>query len=113
MSSFRPQIQAIRESHGTPSGRGGSRGGGRGGCGGRGGRGGRYQKEKRKLEELQVENQALSRKLASLQSATTPPDTNTSDNVDPVIALAVPTPTNAGDAFGGRSSMQRRSGSNA
>jgi hypothetical protein len=110
MSSFRPQIQSIRESHGSPSGggRSGGRGGGRGARGGRGGRGGRYQKEKRKLEELQVKNEQLSRKLAALQS--TGGVIPTSD-VTPVITPA-PASSNAGDAFGGRDSMQRHSGSN-
>jgi hypothetical protein len=59
------------------------------------------------LEELQVENETLSRKLASLQSteggATVPGDTKPAK---PAIAPA----DNAGDAFGGRDSM--RSGNN-
>jgi hypothetical protein len=105
MAAFRPQIISIRESHGAPS---GGRGGGRGGgFGGRGGRGGRHQKAKRKLEELKVQNETLSRQLAALQStenASIPGDTT------PVVLPAAT--TNAGDAFGGRDSMQRRPGSN-
>jgi hypothetical protein len=62
------------------------------------------------LEELQVENEALSRKLASLQSTEGAAPT---EDAKPVVPPVAPASANAGDAFGGRDSMQRRSGTNA
>jgi hypothetical protein len=68
------------------------------------------------LEELQVENEMLSLKLAALQStggSNTPGDvTPVIAHATPVVAPAAPAPTNAGDAFWGRASMQRLTGSN-
>ncbi len=72
--------------------------------------GGRYQKEKRKLEELQVENESLSRKLAALQS--TAGGTTTPGNAMTIVATVASAITNAGDVFVCRDSMQRRPGSN-
>ena len=109
MAPFRSQIMTHRATQ-----PGYSRGSGRDGeRGGQAERVGRYQKAKRKLDALQIEHATLNRTLAALQS------TGGTVVATPAIATVVPTSsdvaatnTNAGDAFGGRESMQGRPGSN-
>jgi hypothetical protein len=90
MKQFRDQIIKIRNKHGTSSGK--NKGGGRGK--------GRpvpshVTKAKRKIQQLKKKNDDLTRKLSSLK---TPNDDKQSKSKDK---------DNAGDAFGGKSSMKK------
>jgi hypothetical protein len=76
---FREQIMGIRKKHGK---------------GGGGGRSNSRNKAKRKLQQLEKTNEELQRNLSALQKSTTDDDKEKNDN--------------AGDAFGGKSSMHKK-----
>lgn len=92
LKPFRDQINEIRSKHGKGTGRNKNKSGERG----RGTQASHAKNAKRKLQQLKKKNEALNRKLSAIKSNDDKPTKQDKQDTD-----------NAGDAFGGKSSMKK------